>query len=334
VLTGFVGFGVWVHHMFAVGMPQLSMGFFSAASMAISIPSGVQVFAWIATLWTGRPVLRTSLLFAVGFIVLFVMGGITGVMAAAVPFDWQIHDTYFVVAHLHYVLVGANMFPVFAAFYYWLPKITGRMMNERLGRWNFWLMFIGFNLAFFPMHISGLLGMPRRVYTFPGGIGWDLSNLVSTAGAAVLAAGVLVGLINFFYSRRYGAAAGRNPWGADSLEWDSTSPPPVYGFTRIPTVATRHPLWDQHDEEADPDGIRVLDHGRETLATTTLEATDQAIARMPGPTLSPLLLALALTLMFGALLIKALWLAFAGLVLSGVAAAIWMWPQSYDEAVP
>src|SRR5207244_7876677 len=177
VLVGLLGFGVWVHHMFAVGMDQLTMSVFSAVSMTIAIPSAIQVFAWLATIWKGRPVLTTSMLFALGFIVLFVIGGVSGVMTAVVPFDWQMTDTYFVVAHLHYVLVGANVFPVFAGLYYWLPKMSGRLMSERLGRWNFWLMFAGFNIGFFPMHISGLLGMPRRVFTYPAGIGWDLPNL-------------------------------------------------------------------------------------------------------------------------------------------------------------
>src|SRR5262249_49539242 len=186
VLTAVVGFGVWVHHMFAVGMTFFSMSFFSAASMTISVFSAIQIFAWIATLWTGRPVLTTALLFALGFIAALVLGGLNGVVTAVIPVDWQLTDTYFVVSHLHYVLVGANVFPVFAAFYYWLPKITRRMLDERLGAWSFWLMFIGFNVAFFPMQITGLLGMPRRLYTYPAGLGWDSWNMASTIGALIL----------------------------------------------------------------------------------------------------------------------------------------------------
>ena len=187
VTTMIVGFGVWLHHMFATGLPSLSLAFFSAASMIITIPSAVSVFAWIATIWTGRPVRTTAFLFFASFIFLFVIGGVSGVMTAAVPFDWQLTDTYFVVAHLHYVLIGINVFAVVGGMYYWFPKMTGRMMDERLGRWNFWTMFIGFNLGFFPMHITGLLGMPRRVYTYSSGLGWDRLNLITTIGAFLFA---------------------------------------------------------------------------------------------------------------------------------------------------
>jgi cytochrome c oxidase subunit I len=221
VLTGLVGMGVWVHHMFAVGMSELSMSFFSAASMTISIFSTVQVFAWLATLWHGRPVLTTAMLFTLGFLATFVIGGLNGVATAVIPFDWQLTDTYFVVSHLHYVLIGANVFPVFAALYYWLPKMTGRLMNEPAGRWSFWLMLIGFNVAFFPMQITGLLGMPRRIYTYSPEMGWDTLNLVITFGALVLALGVLVSLVNLVTSIRSGPYAGPNPWNADSLEWST-----------------------------------------------------------------------------------------------------------------
>jgi len=265
VLTGLVGFAVWIHHMFAVGEPHLSMSFFSAASMTISVFSAVQVFAWIATIWTGRPVITTSFLFAVGFLSLLVIGGLNGIVTAVIPVDWQVTDTYFVVSHLHYVLVGTNMFPVFAAFYYWLPKITGRMMNERLGKWSFWIMFVGFNLAFFPMQNAGLLGMPRRIYTFPSGMGWDGVNLLETIGAFILAGGILISIWNFFFSMRNGEMASKNPWNADSLEWETDSPPKAFGTVHIPSVVSRHPLWDEHEEEEDPNDERVLDGGRLTL---------------------------------------------------------------------
>jgi cytochrome c oxidase subunit I len=333
VAVGVLSFTVWAHHMFATGMPAGAMTVFSIASMLIALPSAVQVFAWLATLWKGKPVLTTAMLFALGFIVLFVMGGVTGVMVAAIPFDEQITDSYFVVAHLHYVLIGANLFPVMAAFYYWLPKITGRLLSERLGRWNFWVMFVGFNLAFFPMHIAGLLGMPRRVATYQPGLGWDVLNLISSAGAYLFAAGVLLGLINVIRSLARGTAAGPNPWNADTLEWSIASPPPAYAFERIPTVRTRHPLWDDHAEFADPDGERVLADGRETLATSNRLAIEEAVAKMPEDTLLPLVAALALSVVFLALLAKVLSLAAAALGATALAAAAWLWPKA-PERVP
>ncbi len=328
VLTGVVGFGVWVHHMFAVGMTQMAMSFFSAGSMTISIFTTVQVFAWIATLWKGRPVLTASMHFVLGFIGMLVVGGLSGVFTAIIPADWQVHDTYFVVAHLHYVLVGANMFPVFAAFYYWLPKITGRMMDEYLGKWSFWVMFIGFNLAFFPMHIAGLNGMPRRIYTYPPGYGLDGVNALSTIGAYILALGILISIINLFISVRSGRIAGKNPWNADTLEWDTESPPPPYGSIHIPTVVSRHPLWDEHDETHDPTGERILDQGRLTLATSALDAVPNAISRMPEDTIAPLLLAMAMFVFFIALVFQAMWLTLAGAVAIMLVSFYWLWPEA------
>src|SRR5688572_29864328 len=230
VATGFISFGLWVHHMFTAGLPQIALSFFAVASIMIAIPSGVQFFAWITTIWEGRPQWRTPFLFAAGFLVLMLIGGITGVMVAAVPLDWQVHDSYFVVAHLHYVLIGGVVFPIFGGFYYWLPKFTGKLLNERLGRWNFWLMFVGINVAFFPMHIVGLLGMPRRVYTYPAGLGWDIYNLISTVGTGILVTGVGLFASNVIYSWWKGKPAGDNPWGGDTLEWGTPSPPLNYGF--------------------------------------------------------------------------------------------------------
>jgi cytochrome c oxidase subunit I+III len=327
VLTGVVGFGVWVHHMFAVGMNFAAMSVFSAASMTISLFSTVQVFAWIATLWRGRPVLTTSLLFALGFIANFIIGGLNGVITALIPFDWQVHDTYFVVSHLHYVLIGANVFPVFAGFYFWLPKMTGRLMNEQLGRVSFWLMFVGFNLAFFPMHHLGVLGMPRRIYTYPEGKGWDAPNMLASVGAFILAAGIAVSLWNFFYSKRRGALAGKNPWNAEGLEWSTESPPAVYGSVHIPTVASRSPLWDAHEEEADPDGARVLDEGRFTASTTAVDAQPVARARMAEDTLMPFTAGLVLTVFFAAALVKSLWLAAAAAFATLLVAGFWLWPE-------
>ncbi|HEY2743738.1 MAG TPA: cytochrome c oxidase subunit I, partial [Polyangia bacterium] len=327
VMTGLVGMGVWVHHMFAVGIGQMSMSFFAAASMTISVFSTIQVFAWVATLWLGKPVRTTSLLFALGFLASFVIGGLSGVVTAIIPFDWQVHDTYFVVAHLHYVLIGANVFPVFAAFYYWLPKMTGRMLDERLGKWSFWLMFVGFQVGFFPMHLSGLVGMRRRVYTYAAGDGLGTLNLVTTIGALVLGVGILVSIINFFVSSRRGRAAGANPWNADTLEWSMSSPPPSYGFLHFPTIETLHPLWDDHDEFADPDDSRVLAVGRRTLSTTVVDAKPEAISQGVDDSIMPLVLALAVTGMFAVLMAKLLWIgvALAGLCL--VFMAGWLWPE-------
>jgi cytochrome c oxidase subunit I len=305
VATGVVGSGVWLHHMFATGLPPLAMSFFSGASMTIAIPSGVSVAAWLATIWYGRPVFKVPLLFMAGFIFLFVVGGVNGVMTAPVPFDLQLTDTYFVVAHLHYVLLGINVFPVFGALYYWLPKMTGRMLSERLGRWVFWLMFAGTNLAFFPMHITGMLGMPRRIYTYPAGMGWDVANLLTTIGAVVFVAAVALFLIDLVLSVRGGPVAGDNPWDAPTLEWSTASPPPPYNFAVLPTVRSRYPLWESRLHTTPASVVNrgpVLDDGRETIGTSPLDADAVAVMHMPADSPWPLSLALALTIVFYALL--------------------------------
>ncbi|HWB21792.1 MAG TPA: cytochrome c oxidase subunit I [Gaiellaceae bacterium] len=291
--TALLGFGVWVHHMFAVGLPKVVELFFAAASMLIAIPAGVQVFAWLATIVTGRPVLKSPFLFIVGFIVTFVIGGLSGVMFAVIPFDQQVTDSYFVVAHLHYVLFGGAVFPIFAGVHYWLPKMSGRLMNERLGRWSFWLVFIGFNLAFFPMHITGLLGMPRRVYTYPAGEGWGLLNLLSTIGAFVLAAGILAILLNVVWSLVAGPPAGDDPWLGDTLEWSTASPPPTYNFAEIPVVRSAHPNWDRSERS----GL-VLAEGHETAGTSELGGELDEVIRSPAESAWPFLLALAITVVF------------------------------------
>jgi cytochrome c oxidase subunit I+III len=331
VLTGLVGFSVWVHHMFATGINHGAMSFFAAASLTISIFSTIQVLAWIATLWRGTPVLTTSLLFALGFIANFVIGGLNGVVTALIPFDWQVHDTYFVVAHLHYVLIGANVFPVFAGFYFWLPKMTGRLLDERLGRVSFALMFVGFNLAFFPMHQLGLAGMPRRVRTYAGFQGWETLNMLATLGAFVLALGILVSMVNFWRSIKGGKVAGANPWNADGLEWSIASPPPPYGSVHLPTVRSRNPLWDEHDEESDPENNRLLTAGRFTLSTTAVDAEPLALASMPEDTVTPLLAGLALTGLFTALLLKLLWVAFVAVIMVLAIAAVWLWPATQTK---
>src|SRR3954453_12323879 len=241
----FISFGVWVHHMFATGVPAQALGVFSAASLVIAVPSGIQYFAWIGTMWGGGLLLRPPMLFALGFLLIFLLGGITGVMVAAMPFDLQVTDSYFIVAHFHYVLNGAVVFPIFGALYYWLPKMTGRMLNDRLGRWSFWTMFVSFNVTFFPMHILGLMGMPRRVWTYDNGLGWGTLNLVVSIGSVIFGIGTGMTLVHFFRNRRRGPVAGPDPWHADSLEWATSSPPPEYNFAAIPIVMSRHPLWDQ-----------------------------------------------------------------------------------------
>ncbi len=331
ILTGVIGFSVWLHHMFAVGMSEMAMSFFSAGSMLISIFSAVQVLAWVATVWKGRPVATTAMHFSLGFLALFVIGGLNGIFTAVVPVDWQVHDTYFVVAHLHYVLVGANVFPVFAGFYYWLPKMMGRMMNETLGKWSFWVMFVGFNLAFFPMHLAGLNGMPRRIYTYPEMLHVGPLNMLATIGSFILGLGILISIVNFFISRRYGRLAGKNPWNADSLEWETDSPPAPYATIHIPTVRTRHPLWDDHDEEYDPDDARIFDHGRQTLATSWLDGVPTEIARMPMETLAPLWLAVALFVLSLAVIFHLLWLMLAGVIAVFLVGCWWIWPKPQEE---
>jgi cytochrome c oxidase subunit I+III len=337
VTTGILGFGVWVHHMFATGLPPLATSFFSAASFAITIPSAIAVFAWIATIWTGRPVIRTAFLFMAGFVVLFVIGGVSGVATAAAAFDQQLTDTYFVVAHLHYVLIGINLFPVVAGLYYWFPKMTGRMLDERLGYWNFWTMFIGFNLGFFPMHISGLLGMPRRIYTYPAGLGWDTVNLITTIGAFVFAAGVLLLVVNVVRSRLRGKPAGPNPWDGPTLEWATSSPPPAYNFGVIPTVGSRHPLWEDRLGEGSGSLVRegpVLDEEKVTVETSPLDGELTDVLRMPEDTLYPIAHALAVTLTFYGLLVRSAVLGVAGLGLVVILTIGWLWPtrRDLDEA--
>ncbi|MBC7484112.1 MAG: cytochrome c oxidase subunit I [Rhizobacter sp.] len=332
VTTMVLGFGVWVHHMFATGLPPLSLSFFSAASFVIVIPSAVAVFAWLATLWTGRPVFTTPFLFFAGFVIVFVIGGVSGFMTAAVPVDTQPTDTYFIVAHLHYVLIGINVFPVVGGVHFWFPKFTGRLMDERLGKWTFWTMFVGFNVGFFPMHILGLMGMPRRIYTYPAGMGWGAINMLVTIGAYVFAFGVLLFLINVFKSARKGTGAGANPWDAPSLEWAVPSPPPPYNFSVIPTVASRYPLWedrmDNHGGHSVTTEGMLLDDGRETIGTTALDAIPDVILRMPSDSLAPLLLTLAITVLFAGLLFQAWWVVGLAVGACLVATIAWLWPEA------
>lgn len=244
VAIGILSVAVWAHHMFAVGLGQFVTVWFGAVSMLIAVPTGVKIFNWIGTMWGGSLRFTTAMLFATAFLIQFTVGGLSGIAFATVAIDWQVTDTYFVVAHLHYVLFGGTIFAVFAGIYYWFPKFTGRLLSERLGRWHFWLAVIGFNGAFFVQHVLGVMGMPRRVYTYADHPGWGLANAISTAGAFVLATSVLIFLWNMYRSRRRGAVAGNNPWNAWTLEWATTSPPPPENFERVPPIRGRRPLYD------------------------------------------------------------------------------------------
>ncbi|MGC2086794.1 MAG: cytochrome c oxidase subunit I [Bradyrhizobium sp.] len=328
IATGILAFGLWVHHMFVTGLPRLGESFFTASSMAIAIPAGIQIFCWIATLWDGRPVFKTPLLFVIGFIVTFVIGGLTGVMVASVPFDTQVHDTYFVVAHFHYVLIGGAVFPLLGAVYYWFPKFTGRMMSERLGRWAFWLIFIGFHLTFFPMHILGLEGMPRRIYTYQPDLPWHGINLFVSVSAVILAAGFLIFFIDAIISARSGKPAGDNPWDAPTLEWATSSPPPAYNFAYIPVVGSANPLWDQVGSLNVASGLRTA--RRELVVTTITVAEPQARESSPRNSIWPLLTAIATSIML-------IWSIFSpwAVVWGSIPIAItligWFWPAGTPE---
>jgi cytochrome c oxidase subunit I+III len=334
VATGFFSFGLWVHHMFATGIPELSLAFFSAASMAVAIPSGIQVFAWIATIARGRLRITVPSLFILGFLAIFTIGGLTGVMVAMVPFDWQAHDSYFIVAHLHYVLFGGMVFPVFAAIYYWVPAISPKPLSERLGCWSFALMFIGFNVAFFPMHITGLLGMPRRIYTYAENLGWDWLNLISTLGAFVLAAGVLVLLVDLILNFRFAdfENAG-NVWKAGTLEW---LPNGTYGIRSIPIVSSREPLWDDANLSDDVKKGRYHLPGaptgdRETLVTSPVEAAPQYVLQVAGPSWRSFFAAVFTAAFFLLLTVKLVVPALVCGVMALAMVVAWMWQTDLGE---
>ncbi|WP_114942925.1 cbb3-type cytochrome c oxidase subunit I [Microvirga calopogonii] len=328
VATGFLSFGLWVHHMFATGLPKMSLSFFSAASTAVAVPSGIQVFAWIATIASGRMKLTTPSLFIIGFLFIFTLGGLTGVMVAMAPFDWQAHDSYFVVAHLHYVLIGGMVFPLFAAFYYWVPVASKYALSERLGRWVFGLMFVGVNVTFLPMHITGLIGMPRRVYTYPVGMGWDALNLVSTVGAFMIAAGVALFLFDLARKFRFASDdnAG-NVWNASTLEW---LPNANYNTRSIPVVVSRDPLWDEPNLSKDVEDGRyylpgTATGGRETLVTSPFDARPQYILQVPGPGWQPLLAAVFTAAFFLLLTVKMVLLSAICGVLAIICVIWWLW---------
>jgi cytochrome c oxidase subunit 1/cytochrome c oxidase subunit I+III len=296
LLVAFIGFGVWGHHMFATGLSAGSLVFFAAASMMVVIPSTIQIYAWLFTVNLGKPQFRAPLLFIGGFIALFVIGGLSGIMFAAIPFDQATTDTYFVVAHFHFIIFGAAVFPILGGMYYWFPKVTGRMYHERWAQLSFWVTFAGTMLTFFPMHIVGLLGMTRRVYTYHSGFGWGAYNLAETIGAFVLTAGLLLIFTNLAWSRFRGAPSGPDPFHGGTLEWTTSSPPPPYNFAVIPTVTSPYPNWDRVG------GALALDHGHETSSSTVRDGRLDDVLHMPSESGWPIVLASAVALLFVMLL--------------------------------
>ena len=310
IMIGFLGFGVWAHHMFAVGMGPVADSIFSMMTMLIAIPTGVKIFNWIATMWDGQIRFTVPMKFAIALIGMFTIGGISGVMHSSPPADLQQTDTYFIVAHFHYVLFGGSIMGIFAGIYHYYPKMTGRMMGEGLGNLHFWLTFIGMNLTFFPMHFSGLLGMSRRIYTYDAGQGFDLFNLLATYGTYLLVIATSVFVWNFLRSRTRGAVAGNDPWGAATLEWSIPSPPPEYNFAQIPEVESRYPLWDLKS----PEKTAGIEHSHADAVTITdahavpmHEEKERHTAKelgipMPFPTAKPIVVAFSMVVMFCGLL--------------------------------
>jgi cytochrome c oxidase subunit 1 len=322
IAIGAMAWGVWIHHMFVDGLGTIADSAFALSSMLIAVPTGVKIFNWLGTLWGGRLRFKAPFLFAVGFIAMFTIGGLSGVTHAVVPADLQQNNTYYVVAHFHYVLFGGALFAIFAGFYYWFPKVTGRMLNDGLGQVNFWLMMIGFNLTFGPMHVLGLDGMPRRIYTYPSGMGWDMWNLVETVGAFIIALSFLVFVTNVLRSLRNGEIAGPDPWDARTLEWSIPSPPPIYNFAQIPVVRSRDDWWSRkYAETADHRAVPIPAGAAEEVTAQDYEATarpreehEHAI-HIPSGSYYPLITALGFPVMaYG--LIYAFPVIFVGLVIS------------------
>jgi cytochrome c oxidase subunit I+III len=336
----FISFGVWVHHMFATGVPAQAGGFFAAASLVIAIPSGVLYFCWIATMLLGRVRFTVPMLFCAGFLAIFLAGGITGVMVASLPFDVQVTDSYFIVAHFHYVLNGAVVFPIFAAIYHWFPKMIGRQLDQRLGRWSFWIMVLAFQVTFFPMHILGLLGMPRRIYTYADGLGWNTLNLVISIGSVVFAAGVLLTFVNVAWSWRRGPEAPGDPWDGDTLEWSVSSPTPEYNFASIPVVDDVSPRWvpgglrlaasgDPRDEATRSLGPEGALH-RTTPITAGVSARPAGTMPIPEPTWLPLMVALGIVVLVTGALYEAVPVLVVGAIAGVIALVWWTWRTEED----
>ena len=326
VAVGFVSFGLWVHHMFTTGLPLVGRSFFMAASVLIAIPSGAQIFCWIASMWGVRVRLASPMWFIFGFFAIFVAGGLTGVMVASIPFDRAVHDSYFIVAHFHYVLIGGAVFPLFAGVHYWYPKAIGRMMNERLAKTSAVTMFVGFNLAFFPMHRLGLEGMPRRIYTYLPEMGWGNLNLLVSAGSFLFAIGVAMTFWNAVRSARVGECAGDNPWNASTLEWATSSPPLNCNFAQIPVIHSLRPVWDWQEEGQRPCVGGLSIERRETIVTTVLDAEPQQVLRLPTPTPWPFFAALATALGFLGLMFDP-WFYVVGFFAAFFTIVGWLWPR-------
>lgn len=322
VLIGVISFGLWVHHMFATGIPLHASSFFSAASALIAIPSGIQIFCWVATIWLGKPIFKTAFLFCLGFIATFLLGGLTGFMIAIVPFDLQVHDSYFIVAHLHYVLIGGVLFPIMAGFYYWWPKFTGKMLSERFGKLSFWLIFIGFHLTFFPMHRLGFLGMPRRIYTYFEELNWTDLNLLSSIGSYILGFGFFLTLINAIRSYFKGKVSGDNPWGGTTLEWATKSPAPSCNFYYFPRVENLNPLVDQQPLPKAVDGVR--NDIREVITTHIETAEPHAVIELPGPTIWPFWTAVFSAIAFIGSIFHPFWFVV-GFFLTFIGVTGWLW---------
>ena len=327
LLVVLIGFGVWAHHMFSTGIPTVTLVFFAAASALVVIPSTIQVFAWCMSMVTGGPRFSTPMLFIAGFIFMFVTGGLTGIMFVAIPFDQQATDTYFVIAHFHYIIFGAAVFPIFGGIYYWFPKVTGKLYFERPGQISFWILFVGTNLLFFPMHIVGLLGMTRRVYTYPDGLGWAAYNLAETIGGFVTLAGILLLLGNLVVSYRRGPDAGPDPWGGPTLEWSVASPPPAYNFAVIPKVSSPYPNWDTADREEDRRrlelGILTVERGHEQPEITPVDAHLDGVTHLPSDSGWPIVLAAAVSAVFVLLVLHTYTAAAVAGVVSLLALAGW-----------
>ncbi len=310
IAIGFMGWGVWAHHMFTVGLGPVANSVFAVTTMLIAVPTGVKIFNWIGTMWGGAISFKTPMLFSLGFVSMFIIGGLSGVTHAAPPADYQQQDTYYIVAHFHYVLFGGSIFGLFSGIYYWWPKLTGRLLGETIGKWHFWLMFIGFNVTFAPMHILGLNGMPRRIYTYPSGMGWDFWNMVQTLGSFIIVASIILFLVNVFYSWGKGKESGNDPWDGRTLEWSIASPPPEYNFATVPTVYGRDPYWsEKYPESGHGEAHEPVAHHAE--AESSHEEGGGHGIHMPSPSYLPMFVAMGqLCLLAG--LIAGLWVSALG----------------------